>query len=281
MAETSTVVTSYEVSAFDFQEARLGALCAVVDSNFAIATGTVTLKIEDIKDICVSAKRGTNTDINTNTIKYQGKGICRPINSGDLCITLRSVNYIFNNYGKGIDYGSIGYKLVLLKISSAIPWNGEGVTRGITGGQSDTESIKVTGMSARDEFANQALRGILSRIEDPFHLSDNEISYYCAAAYKWASVMMLVAANSRDKDETGTQGTTATVGSLDTNIERLLNNILVAIEGNSGGSSSGDLKVKNAVDGNNNVIPFVSELGAEGVGGESTNPLYVSVVTQP
>ena len=298
MAEERTIVTDYRLSEFSYEEARLGALCAVVVNTINPASyDEVRLRINGGIDICLSAKgitriQGNEETATELTLGYKGKGICRMIKSGNLCITLKSVDYIFNGQGFGVSNNSLGYKLLMLTLdetsneaASAIPWSGYGTTRGVIDTEPSAEpkeDINIVGMSARDEFANQALRGILSRIEDPFSLSDNEISYYCEAAYKWASVMMLVAANSRDKEDTSTQETTAAqITSLDSNIERLLNNILVAITENSSGSGggSGTVSVQNTEDSNHNAVPLViSGNTTVNINSGNNNPLYVSIV---
>ena len=301
MAETRTVITNYKLSKFNHDEVKLGALCAVVASIInPNSYDEIKVKINNGLDVCLEAKGITHSLIPGGNdaeadlvLDYKGKGICRTVKSGNLCITIKSVDYVFNNYGLGVSSNALGYKLLMLTLdetsneeASAIPWSGYGTTRGVIvedGTESSTEKddINIVGMSARDEFANQALRGILSRIEDPFSLSDNEISYYCEAAYKWASVMMLVAANSRDKEDTSTQGTTAAeITSLDSNIERLLNNILVAIEDNSSGSGgSGTVSVKNTEDSNHEDIPLViSGNTTVNISSGNNNPLYVSIV---
>jgi hypothetical protein len=90
-------------------------------------------------------------------------------------------------------------------------------------------NILIDSLKPRDQFAVQALRGILARIDHPEALSINEMNYYCNAAYQWAANMMKVAADSRERIEderTPESGEEVQIdGELESNTEKLLNNI--------------------------------------------------------
>lgn len=90
--------------------------------------------------------------------------------------------------------------------------------------------IQIASLNARDEFATQVLNGMLSKLPSPAGLSDNEMNYYCNAAYQWAANMMAASARSRstDDDQTSSSANMEQTTALESNTEKLLHNLVVA-----------------------------------------------------
>ena len=90
--------------------------------------------------------------------------------------------------------------------------------------------IQIASLNARDEFATQVLNGMLSKLPNPAGLSDNEMNYYCNAAYQWAANMMAASARSRstDDDQTSSSANMEQTTALESNTEKLLHNLVVA-----------------------------------------------------
>ena len=92
-------------------------------------------------------------------------------------------------------------------------------------------------MGIRDQFAAQALRGILGHIENPESISNNEMNLYCSAAYQWAANMMVAAAAARatNKYDSSGSGTSddptrsSDPANLESNTELLLNDLYRAL----------------------------------------------------
>lgn len=93
--------------------------------------------------------------------------------------------------------------------------------------------VTIDDLTARDKFAMKALGELLSHISDPSVLGDNERNHYCNTAYQWAANMMTAAAKARvtvDDQTASSSIKTAQVSALENNTERLLNNIVAALE---------------------------------------------------
>lgn len=98
----------------------------------------------------------------------------------------------------------------------------------------DTKAREVTVdyLTPRDRFAIEAMKGIIGTVKDPAGLSNSVVSQYCEGAYQWASGMMVSAANARAilNDTTGSDEIKLVkIGGLETNTERLLNNIMAGL----------------------------------------------------
>lgn len=220
------VKTTYTLSAFDSDRAASGELCAMISQSYSV---------------------GTDTTITSDSTDFKGTGICRVNTLNNYLFTLNSVTYSFNQKGVPSSINANGYKLVMAKAQLKITLAGNAIkssnltviTRGTGGTVTDVTTTEgdyttmVDSLNVRDQFAMQALRGILEHIPDPSSLSDSEIAFYCNAAYQWAANMLTQAANARStvEDTTSTATTeTAEVGTLENNTEKLLNNIVAALE---------------------------------------------------
>lgn len=226
----------YNLEPFDGNKAATGVLCVMVKSD---TNGTVTNINED---------GSTNSD-------FVGAGICKRINANTFNLVLDSNVYQFDVNGKGIKPWAIrDCKLMLATADVNITSSGNAaksrgttvVTRGTDGSTttktdySKESDIIIDSLNARDEFAINALRELLNHVPDPSSLSNTEMSFYCNAAYKWAANMMEASANARgsftqQSDNTGIDTSTTTradvsESSLSSNTEKLLNNIVSALE---------------------------------------------------
>ena len=227
---------TYKLRAFDPVEAESGKLCVMVKN-------AVTDIITNIDNQGVA---------NPN---YVGAGICRKGGRDTYTLIINNVTYQFDEEGRGITALSDGYKLMMGEANVSIVTSGNAssssstttTTRG-TDGSIDTKvdyskgsDVMIDSLNARDEFAVHALRELLKHISDPSVLSDSEMNFYCNTAYRWAANMMEASANARGfftQTSDGGSGSTESGGtrvnvdesSLSSNIEKLLNNVVAALE---------------------------------------------------
>lgn len=212
-------------STFMAEKASKGALCAIVTDSYS------------------------DSDINNiNNSNFLGTGICRYEYPNKYHVTIEGEDYVFDSSGNPISENAQGKAIKTVgKVKNAEAGSGSAVSTTYSTVVNKDENGNVTTtydyntggkvfideLNARDQFAVQAMRGILANIKDADKLSTNEISYYCNLAYKWAGSMMSVAANARGSisDETASSSTSTTeIGSLEGNTEKLLNNIVAAID---------------------------------------------------
>lgn len=227
---------TYKLRAFDPVEAESGKLCVMVKN-------AVTDIITNIDNKGVA---------NPN---YVGAGICRKGGRDTYILIISNVTYQFNEEGRGITTQSDGYKLMMGEANVSIVTSGNAsssssttTTTRSTDGSIDTKvdyskgsDVMIDSLNARDEFAVHALRELLKHISDPSVLSDSEMNFYCNTAYRWAANMMEASANARGfftQTSDGGSGSTESGGtrvnvdesSLSSNIEKLLNNVVAALE---------------------------------------------------
>ena len=217
---SATLSPKYKIEAFDYDEVKESKLCAVTDS------------------------RG-------NLI---GTGIPKVKASNSIVVTIDSVQYVFDSQGNPTSKNAItnGYKINMA--ASQVKANTTGIvgatsaayTRSVNAETGDvtytpseildkTYEITIDNLNARDQFALQALHTIMEKIPNPDELSKDEITHYCEASYLWASYMMVESSKARaviEDADTSDNTKTETVGYLESNTEKLLNNIVAAIERN-------------------------------------------------
>lgn len=227
---------TYILKPFEHSKASSGALCIMVKND-------VSDKITNI-----------NSDGTANS-NFMGAGICTQGNGG-FTMMINGVVYQFNSKGEGLYPLSIrSWKLMLGEVETIINTSGNAatsntttiVTRGQDGSTttkvdySKTNDIIIDSLNARDEFAVNVLKQLLSSIPNPSAISNNEMNFFCNRAYQWAANMMEASANARG---TFTQEASSTTGipsnittradissdSLSSNTEKLLNNIVSALE---------------------------------------------------
>ena len=224
--------TVYNISAFDPSQVMEGTLCVMVSSSVSGST---------IANIDTSGSANAS---------FKGAGICKIEGLDTYSMTVQGVKYKFNKSGAGI-YGASSYKIMLASIDSNAASSGNAiksssttvVTRSASGTTTTTvnygsgSDIIIDSLNARDEFAVQALKQLLDKVPNPTAVSDSEMSYYCDAAYQWAAHMMEASANARgsfNQQSSSTEMTTKRAdvaeSSLSTNTEKLLNNIVSALE---------------------------------------------------
>lgn len=247
-------IINYKYTKFDPFEAERGHLCIVLKDRIVPTIGEGEI---------ISASINNGAEIENSDIK--GVGICKNDNGSKFYLTSNGIKYGFDKFGNPLpfDKNSIGTYLKLAEITNEVTRTGDDVgsntssvtTRGTTGSSTtisaDDSQVTVSSLNARDHFAMQALEAILTNINNPTEVSSSVMANYCNAAYEWAAHMMSASASSRSKVERdsgtgsiGTPGSTAsgeTNGSTsfeevvpDTNIEKLINNIVFALEKTDG-----------------------------------------------
>ena len=227
---------TYILKPFESSKASSGVLCVMVKNG-------ISDKITNI-----------NSDGTTNP-NFMGAGICTQGNGG-FTMMINGVVYQFNSKGEGLHPLSIRtWKLMLGEIEATINTSGNAatsntttiVTRGQDGSTttkvdySKTNDVIIDSLNARDEFAVNVLKQLLSSVPNPSALSNNEMNFFCNRAYQWAANMMEASANARGsftQEASTTTGTPSnvttradvTTESLSSNTEKLLNNIVSALE---------------------------------------------------
>lgn len=225
---------SYYLQEFDASLAKSGALCAMVTNG--ISAGSEVINIFD---------NGTLND------QLNGVGICKYKSPTLFEFIVDSVTYQFDSHGNGTYESSDGWHLLLAIAQTNLSSSGNvaqsssktKITRGNDGSYTTDVSygtdtnVWVENLNARDEFAVSALKELLAHVSNPAEMSDNEMNFYCNAAYRWAANMMSVSANSRGtlentKTETPEVTTRADIptASLSTNTEKIFNNMLSTFE---------------------------------------------------
>lgn len=239
-------VTKYKILAFDATKAQQGALCAVVLTS-----------VNAGEELSTAEWTGTGE----NPLK--GVSICRFSSPNNYTATIKSVTYTFNERGIAKNTTDTDYKLMLAEtldkaseIGSVVETDGTtGITRSADGSvtytSEDDLSVVVSTLEARDQFAMQALKTLMERMDkDPSTISDNEMSFLCEQAYQWAANMMTQASKVRATVTTvgsggsSGSGTTRSVdvdnSELTDTTDKLLNNIVSAIEKTDESEGTGD-----------------------------------------
>ena len=162
-------------------------------------------------------------------------------------VVIKGEKYTFDSDGNPISQNAADYNLKMAASNfypqeSVVGSTTRSVTRSVdengdvTYGPSTldkTYQITVDNLNARDQFAIQALRGMLEKVPNPDEIGKNEITHYCEAAYLWAGYMMQESSKARSviKDADASDNTKSEeVGYLETNTEKLLNNIVAALD---------------------------------------------------
>lgn len=252
--------SKYIVKEFDYKPASQGALCAV-------ARGVVE---EENDEISVS--------------EIIGVGICR-YKDYRFFITIDSIEYVFNIRGEAVSETANGLNLLLAEVDESTSKVGtvvgvnkiRSITRTDTGIEvretPGDSSVMVDNLDARDTFALYALKTLMERADvDPLSCSENEMTWYCEAAYKWAAVMITQASKNKALLKTDSSSATPVVETeLSTNTEKLLNNIAKAIEDGSG-SGTDVSGIVSALKGNNDATVSAAVAGL----GTTDNPFVIS-----
>jgi hypothetical protein len=205
----------YEALDFDVEGARNKQLCAISKDNGVTIEGTGIPQLKENR---------FNITINGQTYTFDDSG--NPLSSNARGLKLMMAKSTLDPN----DTNTIG------KVDTRYIREIDTTTEKVTYTQDatfDSTEITIEGLNARDQFALQALHGMFHVMEDPSAVSKNEITHYCEAAYTWASFMMKESSNARAviKDARTTESTqSAEVGYLENNVEKLLNNIVAALD---------------------------------------------------
>lgn len=192
---------TYTIKYFDSKKAAAGSLCLMVNTQAAPP------KVP-----------GDNISDNDNT-NFKGVGIARRQKDENFLFVYLGIEYTFSYIGKPVSANAEGMQLYLGELTeksqpttfgnvvTTSKKTVSGLTRGIGGEEQsqveyneyDTKEVDMVldQLNVRDEYAMNILNGMIANIEHPEELSDNEISWYCDSAYRWAGGMMSASANSR------------------------------------------------------------------------------------
>lgn len=235
-------IPKYNLSAFDKAAAASGKLCVVVPNDYDIELNPV---INSMTEGTVGAPWTPNPD-------FIGAGICKFKGPSTFFITIDSITYSFNDRGNPISINALPYKIVMGEAQITLSEVGNTanstsssiITRNSDGDSVETDyaqssELNVGGLNARDQFAVQAMRAMMSNIRDASALSDTDINYYCNAAYRWAANMMVASASARAAEtidnrpagqDIDTRMEDIDSASLESDTDRLLNNIALALQ---------------------------------------------------
>lgn len=226
--------TQYSLTTFDQSKAQSGSLCVMVSAGLNIPSTIYNFN---------------NTPGDNNSL-FKGAGIAKyRTNGSKFEFAIDGVSYLFTSSGSASSEETGGWKLVMGKIIETVSTSGNATTgtntghatRGSDGSitQGATtygdRTITIDSVNARDQFAMEALNSIILKMEyEPTSLNDDTISHLCQQAYRYAACMMTASANARgtfkDETEKTTDASAAAVGELETNTDKLLNNLIVALE---------------------------------------------------
>lgn len=230
--------TTYTLRAFDYGLAAKGKLCVVVNKSYS----------------------GTTID-NTNTA-FVKASVCTITDNNEVSIVIGSNNCLFDKYGISVSSFASNYKLLMGSAGIEVQQYGNAikraqlvktikttrgvetkvldypVTEGTKRASSDIDdsepekNVMVTALNARDNFALRALQCIIPSIPNIKDIGDDERDFYCKIAYQWAANMMDNAAQVRAtfEDETTSSGSIEPITELESNTDKLLNNMLYTME---------------------------------------------------
>lgn len=186
--------------------------------------------------------------INSSNI-IQGTGFLKVISPNNLILTVDGDEYTFNSKGNPVSQNASSYtlKMAISNVEAieegAVGETTNAMTRSInaeTGEVSyekdtsgNSHAITIDSLNARDQFAIQILKSMLEKTQGPDELSKDEITHYCEAAYNWAGFMVKMSSDSRSiiKDaETTEEIKEEEIGILDTNTDKLLNNLIAELQ---------------------------------------------------
>ena len=202
-------------------------------------------------NLCVVTRYGFNgSQISTDSSSFIQACICTALSPIDFTVVVNGVTCLFDDKGYPKNVASKDYQLFMGSSDIQVEQYGTAIrrarkivtTRSADGTVSteekeyesgESKNILISNMTPRDNFALQALRAIIPTLPDLKNIGDTERYYYCDLAYKWAATMMDRAAQVRATfvDETESSTTEeAEVGELETNTEKLLNNLIATLE---------------------------------------------------
>lgn len=179
----------------------------------------------------------------------QGTGFLKVISPNNLILTVDGEEYTFDSKGNPVSQNASNYtlKMAISNVEAieegAVGETTNAMTRSInaeTGEVSyekdtsgNSHAITIDNLNARDQFAIQILKSMLEKTQGPDELSKDEITHYCEAAYNWAGYMVKMSSDSRSiiKDAETTEDTKEEeIGILDTNTDKLLNNLIAELQ---------------------------------------------------
>lgn len=220
-SQVSAVLSpKYKVAALDYDSVKESKLCGIVDEEGnLIGTGIPKMKSSDTIVMIVDGEKYT-FDNNGNPIDSKTKSKGYKLNM--------AASLVEANTTGTVGATSAAYTRRVSAETGDVTYTPSGIL-------DKTYEITIDNLNARDQFALQALHTIMEKIPNPDELSKDEITHYCEASYLWASYMMVESSKARaviEDADTSDNTKTETVGYLESNTEKLLNNIVAAIERN-------------------------------------------------
>lgn len=217
------MAVTYYLSAFDAAQAQRGKLCVATTYTYSGST------------------------IDTDSSSFKVATVPTVVSTKDYSVVINGATCVFDEKGYPKDISSKNYKLWMASTEMNVEQYGSAVrrarkvvtTRSADGTYSTNEdageggNIMLSTLTPRDNFAMQALKAIIPTLPDLKNIGDTERTFYCNLAYQWAANMMDRAAQSRAdfKDDTAEPTTTGVeVGELETNTDKLLNNLVATLE---------------------------------------------------
>lgn len=205
--------------------------------------------------LCVVTKYGySGGAISTDSADFIAAGIPTVTSPTTFVFNINDVDCIFDERGiQKYSNGVVQFQLLLGNAEMAVQQYGNVIRRAkkvttirtddgvktvvedYTPRKSDDElskNVLISTLNARDNFALNALQCIIATIPDVKNVGDNERDFYCKLAYQWAANMMDNAAQVRAtfEDETHSTEQSTDITELETNTDKLLNNILFTME---------------------------------------------------
>ena len=241
---------TYNISPFDTLKAKRGELCIFINADSGISPDTTTI----ISNVIVQDGKIVRNPV------IGGIGICR-YKQGNITFTCDGVVHTFIGVNAASDEEGF---LMMAEISESLEQGNafESATTTTTSVRAGTRAedpnvvttsttdsastVFVDSLNARDEFALQVLKVMIGKMDDPASVSNSVMYYYCDAAYRWASNMMVLAAGTRSSVEQS-EDAKIEVQSLESNADKLLNNILNTLDDLKDQQSENLVGIKDAI----------------------------------
>lgn len=199
--------------------------------NFTVSKALKGITLASVTQI---TEQGETRDVLTSVENF------RQISSDKFSAVVDGVEHFFNNAGKCVDAPDTVGDLAF--VSSDIQKSTQNTADADNTGTSETlkTTATISSLSPRDYFAQEIMNAFMKGINNPFSLSDADIYKYTTLSYKIAQSMINVAAFNRKGDPESSQSTDPTAEvvvdktTLNGNTEKLLNNIVVALDKTNG-----------------------------------------------
>lgn len=222
---------TYSLQAFNADLASKGHLCVL--TSYGFADKTISSDSGSFKKSCIPTAISPiafSTVFGGATLTFNKNGLPSDLASKDYQLFLASVanKEVVQLYGNAIKRTK---KVTTIRTENGVETKVEEY-KPVKGEPEAAKNVLVSALNARDNFAIQALNCIMKFIPDLKDIGDDERDFYCKMAYQWAANMMDNAAQVRAtfEDETHSTEQSTDITELETNTDKLLNNILFTME---------------------------------------------------